>query len=242
MKLETVGQKISERPPLEFGSIISASIELFKKVWLQGFIIVLLTFVTIIPFYIMIYIPMIAAGITDPELLRSEEPPAMVFVGMFILMPVFLVGVITFGLALNAAFMKICKQNDEDGSVNDDYFYFFKQGRLGKVFNLALLMLGLAILGMLACGVGIFYLVVPLSLIPAFLAFNEELSAMGIVKLSFALGNRNWLVIFGLVIVMGILAELGIVLCCVGILFTAMLAKIPAYYMYKDGVGFENEL
>ncbi len=53
----------------------------------------------------MIYIPMIAAGITDPELLRSEEPPVMVIVGMVILMPVFLVGVITFGLALNAAFL-----------------------------------------------------------------------------------------------------------------------------------------
>ena len=242
MNLETVNRKISERPPLDFGTIFSASIELFKKVWVQGFIILLLTFVTILPFYIMIYIPMIAAGITDPELLRSEELPTMVIVGMVILMPVFLVGVMTFGLALNAAFMKICKQNDGNASANDDYFYFFKQGRLGKVFNLAVLMLGLGILGMLACGIGIFYLLVPLSLIPAFLAFNEELSAMEIVKASFTLGNRNWLVIFGLVVVMGILAELGFILCCIGILFTAMLAKVPAYYMYKDGVGFEKEI
>ena len=242
MNLETVNRKISERPPLDFGTIFSASIELFKKVWVQGFIILLLTFVTILPFYIMIYIPMIAAGITDPELLRSEELPPMVIVGMVILMPVFLVGVMTFGLALNAAFMKICKQNDGNASSNDDYFYFFKQGRLGKVFNLAVLMLGLGILGMLACGIGIFYLLVPLSLIPAFLAFNEELSAMEIVKASFTLGNRNWLVIFGLVVVMGILAELGFILCCIGILFTAMLGKVPAYYIYKDGVGFEKEI
>ena len=126
--------------------------------------------------------------------------------------------------------------------INLGYFYFFKQGRLGKVFNLAVLMLGLGILGMLACGIGIFYLLVPLSLIPAFLAFNEELSAMEIVKASFTLGNRNWLVIFGLVVVMGILAELGFILCCIGILFTAMLGKVPAYYIYKDGVGFEKEI
>lgn len=238
MNLETVNRRITERPPLDFGTIFSSSIELFKKVWVQGFIILLLTFVTILPFYIMIYIPMIAAGITDPELLKSEEPPTMVILGMIILMPVFLVGVMTFGLALNGAFMKICKQNDDDASSNDDYLYFFKQGRLGKVFNLALLMLGLGIAGMLACGIGIFYLVVPLSLIPAFLAFNEELSALEIVKVSFKLGNKNWLVIFGLVIVMGILAELGFLLCCIGILFTAMLAKVPTYYMYKDGVGF----
>lgn len=240
MNLETLTQKLSERPPLEFSRIFSASIELFKKVWVQGFITLLLTFVTILPFYIMIYIPMIAAGITDPQLLRQEEPPLMVIVGMVILMPVFLVGVMTFGLALNAAFLRICKQKDRDDLANDDYFYFFKQGRLGKVFNLALLMLGLTIAGLLTCGLGIFYLIVPMSLFPAFLAFNEELSAMEIVKASFSLGNQNWLVIFGLILVMGIVAELGIFLCCIGIFFTAMLSKVPVYYMYKEGVGFEE--
>lgn len=242
MNLESVNRSILEKPPLEFGAIFSASIELFKKVWIQGFITLLLTFVTILPFYIMIYIPMITVGITDPEFLRSEEPPTMVVIGMLILIPVFFVGILTFGLALNAAFMRICKQKDEDASTNDDYFYFFKQGRLGKVFMLALLMLGLIILGMLACGIGIVYLVVPLSLIPAFLAFNEELSAIEIVKASVTLGNRNWLVIFGLVIVMGLLAEFGIILCCIGILFTAMLAKVPAYYIYKAGVGFKKKI
>jgi len=50
------------------------------------------------------------------------------------------------------------------------------------------------------------------------------------------------MVIFGLVIVMGLLAEFGIILCCIGILFTAMLARVPAYYIYKDGVGFKKEI
>ncbi|WP_281541310.1 hypothetical protein [Maribacter aestuarii] len=239
MNLETVNQKISERPPLEFGSIFSRSIDLFKKVWLQGFITLLLTFLTILPFYIMIYIPMIAAGITDPEMLRNEELPAIVVISMSILLPVVLIGAMTFTLALNAAFLRICKQKDFNESTSDDYFYFFKEGRLGRILIVSLITLGLSLLGMLACGLGIIYLVVPLSLFPAFLAFNEELTAMEIVKSSFTLGNRNWLVIFGLVIVIGIVAELGVLLCCIGILFTAMLSKIPAYLMYKDGVGFE---
>lgn len=240
MNLETINQKINERPSLEFGSIFSRSIDLFKKVWLQGFITLLLTLVTILPFYIMIYIPLIAAGITDPEMLKHEEPPAMVVLAMCILMPIFLVGVITFGLALNAAFLRICRQKDLNITTSDDYFYFFKEGRLGKILILASTLLGLSLLGMLACGIGIIYLAVPISLFPAFLAFKEELSAIEIVKASFTLGNKNWLVIFGLVVVMGIVAELGIILCCIGILFTAMLSKIPAYYMYKDGVGFED--
>ena len=64
---------------------------------------------------------------------------------------------------------------------------------------------------------------------------------MEIVKSSFTLGNKNWLVIFGLIIVMGLVAEMGILLCFVGVFFTAMLAKIPVYFMYKDAVGFSSE-
>jgi hypothetical protein len=103
------------------------------------------------------------------------------------------------------------------------------------------MILGLMVLGLLVCGLGIFYLAVPISLIPAFLAFEEELSAKEIVKSSFSVGNKSWLVIFGLIIIMGLVAELGIWLCFVGVLFTAMLAKIPVYFMYKDAVGFSSE-
>ncbi|PIB30726.1 hypothetical protein BFP77_03965 [Maribacter sp. 4U21] len=240
MSLETLDQKITEKSPLEFGLIFSESVALFKKVWLQGFITLLLTLVTILPFYIMIYIPMIAAGITDPDMLRNEEMPPMVVVAMVLLMPVFLLGVMTFGIALNAAFLRICRQKDNNEVVSEDYFYFFKDGRLGKIVIVALIMLGLSLLGSLLCGLGILYVIVPMSLFPAFLAFNEELNAMDTVKASFTLGNKNWLVIFGLLIVMGIVAELGIILCCVGVLFTAMLSKIPTYYIYKYGVGFDS--
>tara|TARA_R110002126_G_scaffold223974_1_gene368898 strand:- start:111 stop:839 length:729 start_codon:yes stop_codon:yes gene_type:complete len=241
MNLEIIIERIKSNADLSFGDIFSKSFDLFKKVWLQGFIVLLLTFVVILPFYIILYIPMIAAGITDPEVIRNNELPPMVAIAMGILSPVFAIGISTFALALNAAFLKICRQKDIGEEVSDDYFYFFKEGRLGKVFILALYTVGLAILGLLACGVGLIYVIVPLSLIPAFLAFSNELSPLEMVKASFALGNKNWLVIFGLVLVTGIVAELGFLLCCVGVLFTAMLSKVPAYYMYKDGVGF-NEI
>lgn len=91
----------------------------------------------------------------------------------------------TFSLALNAAFLKICRQQDAAKIIIDDYFYFFKQGRLGKVFNIVLMMLGPTFLGILTCGIGMLYLVVPFSLSPAFLVFKEELCALEIVKASF---------------------------------------------------------
>ncbi|MGJ8716103.1 MAG: hypothetical protein ACSHXG_13445 [Maribacter stanieri] len=242
MNLENLTQQIKMKPDLEFGTIFSRSFDLFKKVWLQGFIILLLTFVVILPFYIVMYIPMIAMGITDPEALQHNEFPTLLAIAMSILVPVFVIGATTFALALNAAFLRICRQKDIGDETSDDYFFYFKEGRLGKVFILALYTFGLSILGALACGVGMFYVMVPVSLIPAFLAFSNELSPLEMVKASFTLGNKNWLVIFGLVFVTAFVAQLGFVLCCVGVLFTAMLGKVPAYYMYKDGVGFDQEV
>lgn len=240
MILEALKAKIEGRPSLDFGRIFNDSFTLFKEVWLQGFIVLLLTLLTIIPFYVLLYVPMIAMGITDPEALKQNEPPVMVLVGMAILLPIMLIGIMVFSTALTAAFLRICKQRDMALMADDDYFYFFKDGRLGRVFILALFAMGLSLLGALACGLGIIYLMVPISLFPAFIAFDDRLSAKEVVTASFTLGNKNWFVIFGLLVVMGFIAQLGTILCFVGVFFTAMLAKVPVYYMYKDGVGFDD--
>ncbi len=240
MNFTAITDRISKSDPLDFGSIFSRSIELFKKVWVQGFITVLLAFVTIIPFYLLVYIPLIAMGITDPEMLESDDVPLAAMLSMMVMMPILFLGIIVITLSLNAAFLRICILKDLNEVGVEGYFFYFKKKYLGKTMLLALILLGLSVLGMLLCGLGFIYLIVPMSLFPAFLAFDEELSAIEIVKSSFALGNKNWLVIFGLVVLMGLLAELGIILCCVGILFTAMLSKVPVYFIYKDSVGFAD--
>jgi hypothetical protein len=187
------------------------------------------------------YLPLIITGVTDPEMLRSEDIPPEVFLPMVIIMPIVLIGIMVVSFMLNAAFLRICRIKDLNLSESDNYFHYFKKEYVSTAILLSLLALGLMLLGVLACGIGVFYMMVPVSLFPAFLAFDKELSAMEILKSSFALGNKNWLVIFGLIIVMGIIAELGVLLCIVGILFTAMLSKIPVYFMYKDSIGFSSE-
>ena len=187
------------------------------------------------------YVPLIIAGVTDPEMLRSEEIPAEVIIPMAIIMLMVFLGIMTVSFMLNAGFLRICKIKDLNLSETDNYFHYFKKQYVSTSIVLSLLSLGLMLLGLLACGIGVFYMVVPISLFPAFLAFDKELSAKEILKSSFSLGNKNWLVIFGLIIVMGIIAELGVLLCFVGVLFTAMLAKIPVYFMYKDSIGFYPE-
>ena len=68
MNFIQISQKIAESSALNFGDIFNNTFELFKKVWLQGFITILLTFVVILPFYIILYVPMIAMGMmAQPE-------------------------------------------------------------------------------------------------------------------------------------------------------------------------------
>lgn len=239
MELTTVTDRIRKSEPLDFGSIFNRSIELFKKVWVQGFVTLLLTMVCMLPFYLIIYIPLIAMGYMDPEMLQQQQEPPLIF---YFLILLFVPIASTISIALSAAFLKICKQKDLDEMGKEDYLFFLKKGYLKKSFILGLYAFGISLLGMLACGIGIFYVMVPMSLLPAFLAFNDKLSPLEMVKASFALGNKNWLVIFGLLIVMGLLAQLGIILCVVGAFFTASLAKIPVYYMYKDALASDEEL
>jgi len=49
------------------------------------------------------------------------------------------------------------------------------------------------------------------------------------------------LMIFLLVLVAGLVSQLGVILCLVGVLFTAMFSKIPIYYIYKDAVGISMD-
>ncbi|MEM7483567.1 MAG: hypothetical protein AAF348_00010 [Bacteroidota bacterium] len=241
MNIEGLSQKISESKPLDFGSIFNNSLELFKKVWLEGFVIVLLTFASMLPFYVLFYVPMLTFGIADPEAFQNDEMPPMAALLTLLCMPIFLLGVMVCSLCLNAAFLRICWLKDLNRPV-DGYFFYFKKEYLIKALLLSLIIFGLSILGFLACGLGMFYLVVPLSLFPVFFAFNKELSAMDITKASFALGNKNWGVIFGALLLTGIIGQLGVLLCFVGVFFTAMISRVPVYFVYKEAVGFPPQL
>lgn len=242
MDFRIISERIARQNPLDFGSIFNRSIELFKEVWVQGFIVLLLNILIGTILYLLVYVPIFGMAITTPEAFEGEAPPIFLIITMIIYVPFLILGTLVVSLALNAAFLRICSLKDLKKGDTENYFFYLKKPYLGKMVKLALMMLALIFLGMLACGIGVIYVSVPLSLIPAFLAFNEKLSASEIIKASFALGNKNWFVIFALLLVMGLIAELGIILCCVGIFFTAMLSKIPVYFMYKDGIGSnENE-
>ena len=107
---------------------------------------------------------------------------------------------------------------------------------------LVLITILISIPAALLCYIPFIYVIVPMSYFAIIFAFNPEMSVGDIVKISFSLGNKKWLLSFGLLFVAGLLAEIvGFLLCGIGTLFTMAFVYHPVYLIYKDVVGFNQD-
>jgi len=241
-------EKIRNAKALDFGTIFSASIELFKKTWIQGFLLQLFTFLIMLPLIIVLYIPLFAMIFAQAENGYSETDMfSNFFAGMsiiyilFVIVGVFVLGAVS--VALNAAFFRIMKMLDHGEAVTTgDFWYFLKGKYLSKTFMLILVSILIAIPSVLLCYIPLLYVMVPMSFFAVIFAFNPKLSVGDIVKLSFNLGTKKWLLAFGLIIISSLLAEIiGFLLCGIGLLFTAAFVYHPVYLVYKEVIGFEDD-
>tara|TARA_R110000868_G_scaffold8606_19_gene44354 strand:- start:7360 stop:8142 length:783 start_codon:yes stop_codon:yes gene_type:complete len=241
-------EKISNARPLEFGAIFNESLELFKKTWLQGFLLQLIIFIIVLPIIIVVYMPIIGLALAQSES-GHDNPDA--FSDLFTGMSVFYIIVIIIAifalaavqLALNAGFFRIMKKLDYNEQVSStDFFYFFKAKYFNKTFLLMLVTVLIAIPAALLCYIPLLYVMVPMSFFSIIFAFNPELSIGDIVNASFKLGHKKWLLAFGLLIVSSILSQIiGLLLCGIGLLFTAAFVYHPLYLIYKKAIGFDGE-
>jgi len=241
--LETLLSKIEIAKNLDFGDIFSKSIELFKKVWVQGLVTLLLTVIMTLPIYFIAIMPLIAMGVIDPEAMQQSGEPDLTFlIPMYLAMLVVAFFAMIIGFGLKSAFYRICKAKDLNETSKDDYFYFFKKPYLRKTIKLAAITFGISLVAVLLCVFPIIYVMVPIALINVIYAFNPDMSASDIVKIGFKLGNKKWLITFGLMFVAGLVAQIvGMILCFIGVFVTASFAAIPLYFIYKETLGI-NEL
>jgi len=240
-------QKIESAKELDFGTIFSESIELFKKTWLQGFLLQLFTLLVMLPLIIVFYVPFIGMiiaqqenGYTDNEMFSNFFTGMSIFYILLVTVGVFVLGAIS--VALNAAFYRIMKKLDYDEQVTtSDFFYFVKGKYLSKTFMMMLVSILIAIPAALLCYIPLIYAIVPLSFFALIFAFNPELSVGEIVKVSFKLGNKKWLISFGLFVVAYLLIMvLSLLTCGLGSLFLSAFLYHPAYLIYKKVVGFDE--
>lgn len=256
--IEGLLSKIENAKELDFGDILSRSFELFKKTWVKGFLLLSIILIVAIPFMIAVYLPMIAEmkeginkGDFDPNetgaFLRGQ-PDNFRFM---ILGITFVVSFLS--TALVGAFYKIIRKIDFSEEVAFiDFFYFFKSKYLGKIFAIASFSLLASLINFvfekflppttasLLGGLLSIILSVYTTLFVVFLAFHPELETGDFFVLSFNLGSKKWFLIFGLMLVMGMLGCLGFVACGFGVLFTISIVYLPVYFVYKDIIGFSE--
>jgi len=160
---------------------------------------------------------------------------------LFVVVGIFVLGAVS--VALNAAFFRIMKMLDHGEAVaTGDFWYFLKGKYLSKTFMLMIITVLISIPSALLCYIPLLYVMVPMSFFAVIFAFNPELSVGDIVKLSFNLGTKKWLLAFGLIMISSLLAEIvGFLLCGIGLLFTAAFVYHPVYIIYKEVMGFDDE-
>lgn len=246
MNYTEIEQKINENKSVDFGDIFNKSFELFKKTWQQGLLYMLLSIGIVLCVMALIMIPLFVTGIFDPAVFESLESGNPDFKGIIMLYLVMFPAIFvasTFSMLLNAAFYRIVKQIEIEALETPvaSFGMFFKSEYITKAFVLSLLTMVIAIVAALACYLPLFYVMIPLTYVVVIFAFNPEMSVSDIIKLSFKLGTKKWLVTFGLVIVASILAEVvGLLLCGIGVFVTASFVYLPTYYIYKEVVGFDE--
>lgn len=241
-------KKIEQSKKPDFGDILSNSFQLFKEVWVEGLMHGLISMLFVIPLIIAAYAPimpmymdMITGRYDSYYYEPSFEPSIPWLIGYVVIIIALSFFVQIFVFAINAHFYKVIQQKDTGYPKDTGGYFTFLKGNVTKIILIQLASLGIALLATLLCYLPIFYVMVPLQLITPIFVFNSDLSVSDLIKASFKFGNKYWLIIFGIIMVSSVIAQLGIILCFVGVIITAYFVHIPMYLMYKESIGFDEE-
>ncbi len=237
---DRLSKKIDNAKALDFSNLFDSIIALFKKIWIKGFLVVLL----IVVFAMGINIVFSLIGLAPQTTLPFGQFNIDSFVDFYSESIIFSIPqtilVTTISMAIVAGFYRICR-NQVSGIIEpDDYFYFLKKAYFSKLLMLGLIHTGIAVVAQFMFFIPYIYVFVPLAYFTIIFANNPDLSEAEIVKASFKLGTKKWLISFGTIFVSVVIGMLGILGCGIGLLFTMSIIYLPVFFIYKEVIGFED--
>ena len=240
MNYSEIQSKIQNAQHLDFGNILDLIFKMFKEVWLKGFFLVVILVICAVAF--ALFFSFIGLGpdpfIIDPnegfDLGNSYSSNAFYALPQSIILSSLIIGLL-------AGFYRICKQLDIKKRQSEDLFYFFNGQYIQKILMLGIIYALIAVIAQSLFIIPYVYAFVPLSFFAIVFSNNPDLSETEIVKLSFSIGTKKWLITFGLLFITGILGMLGAIACGIGMLFTISIVYLPVYFIYRDVVGFEDD-
>lgn len=231
-------ERIKHANQVDFSNVLDQSFRLFKKVWLKGFVMVLIIglFTAGLNFVLksLGWLNYYNDNIFEFSNIYTINYDNLLVTGFQSLV----LGLITFPLM--AGFYKTCQEMDLSDNDQDYLFYFFKSEYLPKVALLSIAYSLIAIIAQALFVLPYLYAFIPLSYFVVLFTFNPELSVGEIVELSFIFGTKKWLVSFGTVIIVALAAMVGVIACFIGVLFTICAVYLPYYIIYKEAIGLEE--
>ncbi|OEJ99219.1 hypothetical protein A8C32_08600 [Flavivirga aquatica] len=233
--------KIERAKQLDFGNIFDSVLEMYKKVWLKGFLVILFVMVSAIGIAFLFELIGLSskANYMFNDGFNLDTYTSFYYTNILYSIPQTIL-ISTVNLAFVAAFYRICKSVDLGENATDDYLYFFKKIYFSKILMLGIIYSGIAAIAQLMLFIPYIYVYIPLAYFAIIFSSNPDLSEVEIVKASFKLGNKKWFITFGTMFVAGLLGMLGIVACGIGLLFTISIVYLPVFFIYKQVVGFNN--
>lgn len=240
MSFENLQTKIQNAKTLDFGAIIKDAFELYKKIWLKGFLIMLILVILVIGISLVFVFLGLAPepyafndGFTFDSLTKFYSNNAIYSIPQTII-----ISALT--MAFIGAFYRMCGQKDFSKNEADDYFYFLKKEYFSKILMLGIIYTAIATVAQILFLIPYIYVFIPLSYFSIIFAYNPDLSEIEIVKASFSLGNKKWFITFGTMFIAGIMGMLGVLACGIGLLFTMAIVYLPVFIIYKEVIGLED--
>lgn len=246
MTFSEIQEKISKNAPVDFGAVFGSSIDLFQKVWLQGFLLLLLSFLVQYGLFLIMYIPAIGLEfVVGDQVGEDFNIMGVLVLVLFVLLSLVMsIVVTTFNFGLQAAFYRIVRVKDRNQQSQQgiNFGMFFKKKYIKKLFVFSMAQVGISMLAVMLCVIPIFYVFIPLQFAVILFAFHPDLTINELYKAAFKLGNAKWGITFGLMFISVLLAAIvGFLACLIGIYFTFSFVYLPAYFIYKEVVGFYED-
>lgn len=239
--------RIEKAQKPDFGDLLTKSFDAVKALWEPALYHGLLNMLFVLPVLIAVYVPFIPmyVGILEnmgnPYYNPEFDYSVAFIVGYVLVVLLFSLFIQIFSFSLVAHFYKVIRLKDIGSAEKPGSYFSYLKGNFGKIFLLNLAGMGIAVVAALLCYLPIFYVMVPLQLFAVLFTFNQDLSVSQIIKAAFKLGHKFWLIIFGIVMIASMVAQLGMIACFVGMFVTQLFVHIPIYHIYKSTIGFPED-
>lgn len=254
---ERVESQINKGFNLSFESVFDNVWTVFKKVTLPMAGAILLLCIPVFIIYAIMMPFMLGINSFNQYMDLIQDDPY--YFQQLQKSPMYLMKLSLFGLIIgllfapiNAGFLKLCRDADKTGEVSfGTIFSYYKGKYLGRLMLVMVittlvqngLNIGLSfipIIGQLTYLVFIIVMYVMISYVQPLIIFGDT-SVGDSFGLSFKLASKTFLPVLGYGLLFGLLCGLGVLACCIGILFTAAFMPAYNYVMYKRTVGFPED-